>query len=134
MATYGDGVSDIDLQQLARFHREQGRLATITAVRPPARFGALVLDNEAVKVFSEKPQAGEGWINGGFLVLEPAVLEMLQGDGSSLEVDLLEQLAARGELAAYRHDRFWQCMDTLRDKRLLESMWDTGNAPWKVWA
>jgi glucose-1-phosphate cytidylyltransferase len=133
MATYGDGVSNVDLEQLVRFHHAQGRTATITAVRPPARFGALVLDDARVQVFSEKPQAGEGWINGGYLVIEPSALPMLDGDASSLEVDLLEPLAASGELAAYRHEQFWQCMDTLRDKRMLESMWETGTAPWKVW-
>jgi glucose-1-phosphate cytidylyltransferase len=133
MVTYGDGVADIDLAELLRFHRRHGRVATVTAVRPPARFGGLVLDGDAVARFTEKPQAGEGWINGGFLVFEPGVFDYLDGDESSLEADALERIAADGELAAYRHDGFWQCMDTLRDKRQLEAFWERGNAPWKLW-
>jgi glucose-1-phosphate cytidylyltransferase len=133
MITYGDGVADVDLPALLRFHRRHGRLATVTAVRPPARFGGLVFDGDLVVQFTEKPQIGEGWINGGFLVLEPGVFRYLAGDDSSLELDALERLAADGQLAAYRHDRFWQCMDTLRDKRLLERLWQEGKAPWKVW-
>lgn len=134
MATYGDGVSDVDLQDLLRFHRSQGRVATVTAVRPPARFGGLIFDGDLVKEFTEKPQIGEGWINGGFLVFEPKVFAYMKGDSTNLEVDVLEKLAAEGQLAAYRHERFWQCMDTLRDKRLLESLWQNGKAPWKIWA
>ena len=134
MVTYGDGVSDVDLQALLRFHKSQGRIATVTAVRPPARYGGLVFDGELVKDFTEKPQAGEGWINGGFLVLEPGIFDYLQGDLSSLEADALERLAADRQLAAYRHAGFWQCMDTLRDKRLLENLWEKQEAPWKVWA
>jgi glucose-1-phosphate cytidylyltransferase len=133
MVTYGDGVCDVDLQELLRFHRAHGRIATVTAVRPPARFGGLVFDGDLVAEFTEKPQIGEGWINGGFLVLEPAVFNYLVGDRSSLESDALEQLAAEGQLVAFRHDRFWQCMDTLRDKRMLEALWQSGQAPWKVW-
>lgn len=133
MVTYGDGVSDVDLQALARFHRSQGRIATITAVRPPARFGGVVFNGDIVTHFTEKPQIGEGWINGGFLVFEPEIFNYLEGDHSSLEADMLERLAAEGQLAAYRHEGFWQCMDTLRDKRLLESYWQSGSAPWKVW-
>jgi glucose-1-phosphate cytidylyltransferase len=133
MVTYGDGVSDIDLSDLLNFHRAQGRIATVTAVRPPARFGGLVFDGDLVASFTEKPQAGEGWINGGFLVLEPAIFDYLEGDSSSLEADALERLAADRQLAAYRHDRFWQCMDTLRDKRLLETLWQERRAPWKTW-
>ena len=133
MVTYGDGVSDIDLHDLLHFHRSHGRLATVTAVRPPARFGGLIFDGDLVAEFTEKPQIGEGWINGGFLVFEPGVFDYLEGDNTSLEADTLERLAADGQLAAYRHDRFWQCMDTLRDVRLLESLWQDGNAPWKVW-
>ena len=133
MVTYGDGVSDVDLQALARFHRSQGRIATITAVRPPARFGGVVFNGDIVTHFTEKPQIGEGWINGGFLVFEPEIFNYLEGDHSSLEADMLERLAAEGQLAAYRHEGFWQCMDTLRDKRLLESYWQDGSAPWKVW-
>ena len=133
MLTYGDGVSDVDLQDLLRFHRSHGRTGTVTAVRPPARFGGLVFNGDIVSTFTEKPQIGEGWINGGFLVLEPAVFSYLEGDKGSLEIDLLERLAADGQLAAYRHDGFWQCMDTLRDKRLLEKLWQEGKPPWKVW-
>ena len=133
MLTYGDGVSDIDLTALLAFHRAQGCLATVTAVRPPARFGGVVLDGDRVAEFTEKPQIGEGWINGGFMVLEPEVFRYLEGDNAVLEFDALERLAADGQLAAYRHDRFWQCMDTLRDKRVLERYWDGGAAPWKLW-
>jgi glucose-1-phosphate cytidylyltransferase len=130
MITYGDGVSDVDLRDLVRFHRARGRLATVTAVRPPARFGGLVFDGDDVVEFTEKPQIGEGWINGGFMVCEPAIFDYLRGDDSSLEADALEALASRRQLAAYRHEGFWQCMDTLRDKRLLESLWRDGRAPW----
>lgn len=133
MVTYGDGVCDIDLGDLLRFHRSHNRIATVTAVRPPARFGGLIFDGDLVADFTEKPQIGEGWINGGFLVFEPALFNYLEGDHSSLEADALERLAAGRQLAAYRHGHFWQCMDTLRDKRLLESLWQQGRAPWKVW-
>ena len=134
MVTYGDGVSNIDLRALLAFHRSHGRVATVTAVRPPARFGGLIFDGDGmVTDFTEKPQIGEGWINGGFLVFEPAVFDYLAGDESSLEVDALERLAADRQLAAYRHESFWQCMDTLRDKRLLETLWHERRAPWKVW-
>jgi glucose-1-phosphate cytidylyltransferase len=133
MVTYGDGVSDVDLYDLLRFHQSHGRLATVTAVRPPARFGGLIFDGDLVAEFKEKPQIGEGWINGGFLVFEPGMFDYLKGDNTSLEADALDQLAADGQLVAYRHDRFWQCMDTLRDVRLLESLWQGGRAPWKVW-
>jgi len=133
MVTYGDGVSDLDLGALLAFHRAQGRLATITAVRPPARFGALVFDGNLVTEFTEKPQIGEGWINGGFMVLEPGIFEYLAGDTTSLEAPVLERLAAERQLAAYRHEGFWQCMDTLRDKRLLETLWQEGQAPWRTW-
>jgi len=133
MLTYGDGVCDLDLGDLLRFHRSHGRMATVTAVRPPARFGGLIFDGDLVASFTEKPQIGEGWINGGFMVLEPGVFRYLEGDASNLEAHALERLAANGELAAYRHDRFWQCMDTLRDVRLLKGLWQSGGAPWKVW-
>lgn len=133
MLTYGDGVCDVDLQDLLRFHRSQGCLATVTAVRPPSRFGGVTFDGDLVADFVEKPQIGEGWINGGFLVCEPGFFDYLEGDDSSLELNALEQLAAERQLAAYRHGSFWQCMDTLRDKRLLESLWREGHAPWKVW-
>lgn len=133
MVTYGDGVADIDLNALLDFHQSCGRLATVTAVRPPARFGGLVFDGNLVSSFTEKPQAGEGWINGGYLVFEPELFDRFLTGNCSLESDVLEKLAAAGELAAYRHEGFWQCMDTLRDKRLLESLWQGEHAPWKVW-
>ena len=136
MVTYGDGVCDVDVAKLLAFHRSHGRLATVTAVRPPARFGGLVFDekdNDSVAEFTEKPQIGEGWINGGFLVFEPGVFDYLDDDNSNLEVDGLERIAADGQLKAFRHEGFWQCMDTLRDKRLLETLWQEKRAPWKTW-
>jgi glucose-1-phosphate cytidylyltransferase len=133
MLTYGDGVCDIDLKDLVRFHRKHGRLATVTAVRPPARFGGLIFDGDLVSDFTEKPQIGEGWINGGFMVLEPGVFDYLNDQDPSLEADALERLAADRQLAAYKHDKFWQCMDTLRDVRLLENLWQSGDPPWKSW-
>jgi glucose-1-phosphate cytidylyltransferase len=133
MLTYGDGVGDVNLANLLRFHQTRGRIATVTAVRPPARFGGLVFDGDWVADFTEKPQIGEGWINGGFMVFEPAVFAYLEGDATILEAHALERLAADRQLVAYRHEGFWQCMDTLRDKRLLESLWQSGSAPWKVW-
>lgn len=131
--TYGDGVANLDLSDLLRFHRAHGRLATVTAVRPPARFGGLNFNGDFVAQFSEKPQIGEGWINGGFFVLEPGVLNYIQGDETPFEREALERLAAEGQLVAYRHEGFWQCMDTLRDVNLLESLWQSGQARWKVW-
>lgn len=133
MLTYGDGVCDIDPRALLAFHRREGRTATVTAVRPPARFGGLDLDGDRVARFTEKPQVGEGWINGGFMVFEPAVFDLIEGDQTVLEKDVLERLADRGELSAFRHERFWQCMDTVRDRTLLERLWQEGRAPWKVW-
>jgi glucose-1-phosphate cytidylyltransferase len=134
MLTYGDGVSNVNLRELLNFHRMHGRIATITAVRPPARFGGIVFDGELVAEFIEKPQIGEGWINGGFMVLEPEVVNYLDDDMSVLEVHALERLVADRELAAYRHEGFWQCMDTLRDKYFLNTLWNDNRAPWKVWA
>ena len=133
MMTYGDGVADIDLRKVVDFHRSHGKLATVTAVRPPSRFGGLAFDGDLVAEFSEKPQIGEGWINGGFFVLEPEVLDYIDADETIFEHEPLERLAAQGQLVAYRHDGFWQPMDTLRDVRLLESLWQSGDAPWKVW-
>ena len=133
MLTYGDGVADIDLETLLAFHRAHGKLATVTAVRPPGRFGSLSLAGDRVMAFAEKPQTGEGWINGGFFVLERAVLDLIAGDVTLWELEPLETLAANGELMAFRHEGFWQPMDTLRDKRYLEEMWQSGRAPWKVW-
>ena len=133
MATYGDGVGNIDVTALVAFHKRTGRLATLTAVRPPTRFGGLTFDGDLVVEFSEKPQVGEGWINGGFMVMEPGVLDYLDGPGSVLERDPLERLANEGQLAAFRHEGFWQPMDTLREKQYLEGLWRSGKAPWKVW-
>ncbi len=133
MLTWGDGVSDVDLDALLAFHRAHGRLATLTAVRPPARFGHLELEDDVVAEFSEKPQTGEGWINGAFFVLEPAVLDYIDGDDTQWEREPLERLAKDRELVAFRHHGFWQCMDTVRDKKLLESLWAIDAAPWKVW-
>jgi glucose-1-phosphate cytidylyltransferase len=131
MLTYGDGVSNVDLGKLLAFHRGHGKTATLTAVRPPARFGRLDFDGDLVTEFVEKPQLGEGWINGGFMVLEPRVFDYLEGDHTLLETNALERLALEREVAAYKHDEFWQCMDTMRDKKLLESLWESGEAPWK---
>jgi glucose-1-phosphate cytidylyltransferase len=133
LLTYGDGVSDVDIHSVVAFHRAAGRLATITAVRPPSRFGGLVFDDQGAVSFNEKPQIGEGWINGGFMVLEPGVFRYLEDDATSLEADAMERLAADGQLAAYRHEGFWQCMDTLRDVRHLRSLWDQRAAPWVTW-
>jgi glucose-1-phosphate cytidylyltransferase len=133
MLTYGDGVSDVDLTALLRFHHAHGRLATVTAVRPPSRFGGLIFDGDMVAEFTEKPQIGEGWINGGYMVFGPKIFEYIKGDDTRLEQDVLERLASKGGLAAYRHEGFWQCMDTLRDLRLLESLWESEQPPWKVW-
>lgn len=133
LMTYGDGVSNIDIEKLIAFHKAHGKLATVTAVHPPARFGGLVLDGHQVTSFSEKNQSTEGWINGGFFVLEPEVINYIAGDETLWERDPLEQLALQGELMAYYHADFWQPMDTLREHRLLESMWESGQAPWKKW-
>jgi len=133
MVTWGDGVADIDLHQLLAFHRAHGRLATVTAVRPPARFGKLELVGDQVTNFSEKVQLDEGWINGAFFVLEPGIFDYIDGDATQWEREPLERLAHDGQLMAYRHESFWQCMDTLRDKVLLERLWQEGRAPWKIW-
>jgi glucose-1-phosphate cytidylyltransferase len=133
MVTYGDGVADVDIRALVAFHQAHGKLATVTAVRPPARFGGLGLAGDRVQEFSEKPQAGEGWINGGFFVFEPAVLDFVRDEQTSLEREPLEQLAKQGQLMAFRHAGYWQPMDTLREKQILESLWASGKAPWKTW-
>ena len=131
MLTYGDGVADIDLDALLAFHRSHGKLVTMTAVRPAARFGELELDGSRVTSFKEKPQLHDGWINGGYFVIEPAFFDLIAGDSTLLERDPLEQATQAGELMAYRHDGFWHCMDTKRDHELLESIWAKG-APWAV--
>jgi glucose-1-phosphate cytidylyltransferase len=133
MLTWGDGVSNIDLRKLLEFHRAHGKLATLSAVRPPARYGHLDLEGSKIVRFSEKPQASEGWINGAFFVLEPKVFEYIDGDSTQFEREPLERLARDGQLMAYRHDSFWQCMDTLREKYILQALWDSEQAPWKVW-
>lgn len=133
--TYGDGVSDINLRELIDFHHQQKGLATLTAVQPPGRFGAFSLGREATKVtaFREKPQADGGWVNGGFFVLEPGAIDYIEGDSTVWEREPLEKLAQVQMLSAYKHTGFWQPMDTLRDKRVLDELWSSGKAPWKVW-
>ena len=133
MLTWGDGVADIRLDKLLDFHRSHGKLATLTAVRPPARYGHLELDGDRIREFSEKPQTREGWINGAFFVLEPGVFDYIDGDSTQFEHEPLENLAADGQLMAYRHNSYWQCMDTLREKYILEKYWNSGEAPWRVW-
>jgi glucose-1-phosphate cytidylyltransferase len=133
MLTWCDGLSDVDLHRLLAFHCSHRKLATVTTVPAPARFGYLELDNERVKGFREKPAGGDGWINAAFFVLEPDIFNWIAGDTTSWERGPMEQLAAAGQLAAYRHNSFWQCMDTLREKRLLEELWTEGRAPWKTW-
>lgn len=130
MCTYGDGLSSVALDQLVAFHRSHGKLATVTAVHPPARFGLLKLDGDHVSAFSEKPQTDTDWINGGFFVFEPEILDYIEGPQSSLEKDVLERIAADGQLQAFRHSGFFQPMDTLREKQLLEELWQSGNPPW----
>jgi glucose-1-phosphate cytidylyltransferase len=131
--TWGDGVSDVNIAELLEFHKSHGKLATVTAVRPPARFGCMEFEGDRVTSFSEKPQTSEGWINGAFFVLEPEVFDYIEGDDTQFEKAPLEGLARDGQLVAYRHESFWQCMDTLRDKVLLEKLWQKGNPPWKTW-
>ena len=134
MLTWGDGVADVDLHKLLEFHRAHGKLATLTAVRPPARFGHLDIQGDQITDFSEKSQIKEGRINGAFFVLEPGIFDYIDGDDILFEREPLEGLARDGQLMAYRHDSFWQCMDTLRDRVLLEELWQSGNAPWKTWS
>jgi glucose-1-phosphate cytidylyltransferase len=142
MLSYGDGVADVNISKLLEFHRAHGKLATITAVQPLGRFGALQIDEDPgegsisaplVRAFQEKPEGDGAWVNGGFFVLEPAVLDRIEGDGVLFEQGPLEGLAADGELRAFRHGGFWQPMDALRDVRALEALWDSGEAPWAVW-
>jgi len=131
MLTYGDGVSDVDLTSLLKFHKSHGRLATVTSVRPPARFGGMLVENEQVKEFKEKPQVGEGWINGGFFIFESGIFDYLDDDLTVLEQLPLERLVRDEQLMAYEHFGYWQCMDTVRDRDNLQNLWDTGKAPWK---
>ncbi|MEO1686658.1 MAG: sugar phosphate nucleotidyltransferase [Pseudomonadota bacterium] len=134
MLTWGDGVADVDLDALLAFHESHGRLATMTAVRPPPRFGRLELDGDRIRSFKEKPKDAEGWINGAFFVLEPEVAAYIEGDDTLFEAAPLETLAAEGQLMAYRHHGFWQCMDTLHDRKTLETLWARGDAPWaRAW-
>jgi glucose-1-phosphate cytidylyltransferase len=133
MLTYGDGVSNVNLDELLKFHRSHGKLATLTAVRPPARFGHIEINGDKVIEFSEKLQTSEGWINGAPFVLEPDVLDYIDGDQTYWEREPMERLARDGQLMAYKHTNFWQCMDTLREKDLLNELWDSGKAPWKIW-
>jgi glucose-1-phosphate cytidylyltransferase len=134
MLTWGDGVSDVDIRKLIAFHRAHGKLATVTAVRPPARYGYMEFDGQRVSKFAEKPQTAEGWVNGAFFVLEPRVLDYIDGDETMFEHAPMERLAADGQLMAYKHESFWQCMDTLREKQILQSLWDSGNPPCKTWS
>lgn len=135
LMTYGDGVSDVNIGELVSFHFDKGRKATMTAVHPPARFGALAIDESKllVREFVEKPKSSEALINGGFFVLSPCVLDLIRGDSTIWEKEPLESLASQSELSYFHHEGFWQPMDTLRDKQYLEELWDSGGAPWKVW-
>jgi glucose-1-phosphate cytidylyltransferase len=133
MMTYGDGVANINIPKLLAFHQKHKKYATLTTVRPPARFGTMLFDGNLVAEFKEKPQTGEGWINGGFFVFDPEVFDYLADDKTILERDPLERLAADGQLVAYKHTGFWQCMDTMRDKKSLIEEWESGCAPWKIW-
>ena len=133
MFTYGDGVADIDVKALLYFHQSHGRLATVTTVRAPVRFGRIGFAGDQIETFYEKPQDAEGWINGGFFVLSPKVLDYIDGDESIWERHPIERLARDGQLMGYRHDGFWSCMDTLKEKNYLEEMWNSGRAPWRIW-
>ena len=133
MLTYGDGLSDLNFQDLLKFHYSHGKLATVTTVLPPARFGRLSLEEHKVCKFNEKPQMDQGWINGGFFVLNREVIDYIEGDHSIWERDPLEKLAIGGQLMGFRHKGFWSCMDTLREKNILEEYWNPGKAPWKIW-
>jgi glucose-1-phosphate cytidylyltransferase len=133
LMTYGDGVCSMDMRDLIEFHQRHGRLATVTAVRPPARFGGIEFNGDLVSRFTEKPQIGEGWINGGFFVLEPGIRDYIASDHVVWEREPMEALTLAGELAAYRHTGFWQCVDTLRDLRLLERLWQEADVPWRIW-
>jgi glucose-1-phosphate cytidylyltransferase len=131
--TYGDGVANVDISAQIDFHRRHGKLATVTAVQPPGRYGSLSMDGPRVQGFIEKPQGDGGWINGGFFVLSPSCIDLIADDSTAWEAEPLNRLAAQGELMAFEHKGFWQPMDTLRDKNHLEELWQSGDAPWKVW-
>ena len=131
LLTYGDGVADVDLDALIKFHKSHKKMVTVSAVHPSARFGELDINNNVVTSFKEKPQVTQGWINGGYFVIEPKFFDLIEGDDTILEKEPLEKVAQMGELMSYQHDGFWQCMDTKRDRDLLESLWETDNAPWK---
>ena len=132
MLTYGDGLANVDFNKLVNFHKKHGKMVTVTAVRPPARFGELTIDNDRVVEFKEKPQINEGWINGGFFIIEPRFLEFIKNDSTILEQEPLFKVAAMGEMMAYKHFGFWQCMDTKRDKEFLNNCWQSGKLLWKV--
>lgn len=133
LMTYGDGVCDVDIKKLIEHHKKHGKLATLTAVQPEGRFGIMDMNGDKISSFREKNKADSGWINGGFMVLEPKVLDYIEDDATTFEKEPLERLASEGELINYKHYGFWQCMDTLRDKQKLETLWASGKAPWKVW-
>jgi glucose-1-phosphate cytidylyltransferase len=134
MLTYGDGVSNVNIHDLVDFHKKHGKIATLTAIQPGGRFGVLDIEDEnAISRFKEKSKDDGGWINGGFMVLEPEIMDYIDGDTTVFEKDPLERVATEGQLMAYRHNGFWQCMDTMRDKELLERLWKEGDAPWKIW-
>lgn len=133
MLTYGDGLSNININRLFEFHKSHGKVATITAVRPSARFGGMAFDGDRVVEFKEKAPTGQGWINGGFFIFEPEIFDYIDNDAAILEQAPLESLSKDGQLMAYKHDGFWQCMDTVRDRRFLEDFWDSGKPPWKIW-
>lgn len=133
MVTYGDGVGNIDIRNLVEFHKKKGKLGTVTAVKPTARFGSIKCESDLVSVFQEKSQSGEGLINGGYFVFEPEIFNEIEDDKTVLEHEPLENLARRNQLVAYRHEGYWQCMDTLREKQILQNLWENGKAPWKIW-
>jgi glucose-1-phosphate cytidylyltransferase len=133
MLTYGDGVANIDIPRLLETHRRLKRLVTVTAVHPPARFGEIVFNQELVSAFAEKPQLGDGWINGGFFVLEPQITQYIEGNDTLWEGEPMVKLVKEEQLATYKHAGFWQCMDSVRDVRTLETLWNDGTAPWKIW-
>jgi glucose-1-phosphate cytidylyltransferase len=134
MVTYGDGVANVNINDLVSFHKNMGKIATVTAVKPTARFGGIKFNNDIVTDFEEKPQSGEGMINGGFFVFEPEILNMIEDDKTILERTPLNNLVINHQLAAFRHEGFWQCMDTIREKQLLQSLWDNNEAQWKIWS